>query len=49
VDVALVEVVGELPELFDAAGVGLLDDPHAATDNAVREVSTTIAYRMTPR
>jgi hypothetical protein len=40
------ELVGGVPELFDAAGAGLLDEPHAATDSAVAAVIARMVYRM---
>ncbi|MBV8966437.1 MAG: hypothetical protein JO191_09710 [Mycobacteriaceae bacterium] len=36
--VLALEVVGEVFEFFEAAEVGLLDDPHAATERAVAAV-----------
>jgi hypothetical protein len=40
------ELVGEVIELFEAAGPGLLDEPHAATESAVAAVIARIVYRM---
>ena len=40
------ELVGGLIELFDAAGPGLLEEPHAATENAVAAVIARMVYRM---
>jgi hypothetical protein len=40
------EPVSDVPELFDAAGPGLLDEPHAATDSPVAAVIARMVYRM---
>jgi hypothetical protein len=40
------ELVGGVIELFDAAGAGLFDEPHAATESAVAAVMARIVYRM---
>jgi hypothetical protein len=43
------ELVGGLIELFDAAGAGLLDEPHAATEKAAAAVIARMVYRMHSR
>ena len=40
------ELVGVVTELFDAAGAGLLEEPHAATESAVAAVIARMVYRM---
>jgi hypothetical protein len=41
-----VGLVGEVTGLFGAAGAGLLEDPHAATESAVAAVIARMVYRM---
>jgi hypothetical protein len=46
VAVVELELVGGVTELFDAAGAGLLEEPHAATESAVAAVIARMVYRM---